>query len=167
MRNFITLSFILLAACDDPRTSIARYREALPSHDRPDATVAPAPPAGCTPRDANDRDVCSKSCGTFTRALGCGVVHTYDCGRACSLVETCDETKHVCCVDISRRIDSFCRFFPYYSSSPAGAGAGATPARESNTRIPSPEEVGFLYCSYPGFVNCAKYWDGGTFVPAR
>ena len=165
MRNFITLSFILLAACDDPRTSIARYREALPSHDRPDATVAPVPQAGCTPRDANDRDVCSKSCGTFTRDLGCGVVHTYDCPHACSLVETCDETKHVCCVDISRRIDSFCRFFPYYSSSPAGAGA--TPARESNTRIPSPEEVGFLYCSYPGFVNCAKYWDGGTFVPAR
>ena len=94
-------------------------------------------------------EVCKDNCGTFTMNSV-----KYDCPAACPLSQTCAVTKHKCCVTIQYRLDLFCKYYPYYNST--FTDAGSTPADSSATRIPSPEEVGFLYCAYPGFVNCKQ-----------
>lgn len=99
-------------------------------------------------------NVCKDHCGTFSDDFGCGV-RQYDCPAACTISHTCHETKHICCVDIDNRMDLFCRYYPYFNST--FNGAGATPSNSSATRIPAPNEVGFTYCRYPGFVNCSQY----------
>jgi hypothetical protein len=98
--------------------------------------------------------VCADHCGTFSEDFGCGTTQ-YDCPAACTISHTCHATKHICCVDIDGKIDLFCKYYPYYNST--FTGAGATPSHDSATRIPSPNEVGFTYCRYPGFVNCSRY----------
>ena len=94
-------------------------------------------------------EVCKDNCGTFTMNSG-----RYDCPVACPLSQTCAVTKHKCCVEIQNKLDLFCKYYPYFNST--FTDAGSTPADSSATRIPSPEEVGFLYCAYPGFVNCKQ-----------
>ena len=101
-------------------------------------------------RDADlSAQVCQDNCGTFTMNS-----RRYDCPVACPLSQTCAVTKHKCCVEIQNRLDQFCKNYPYFNST--FTDAGSTPADSSATRIPSPEEVGFLYCAYPGFVNCKQ-----------
>ena len=112
---------------------------------------------GGTVADANsvqDADltaqVCKDNCGTFWSNNV-----KYDCPVACPISQTCGDVKHKCCVEIQNKLDLFCRYYPYFNST--FIDAGSTPSHDSATRIPSPEEVGFLYCSYPGFVNCSQY----------
>jgi len=102
----------------------------------------------------SSQNVCANHCGTFSGDFGCGN-REYDCPAACTISHTCHETKHICCVDIDGKIDLFCRYYPYYNST--FNGAGDTPSHASATRIPAPNEVGFTYCRYPGFVNCSRY----------
>lgn len=94
--------------------------------------------------------VCKDNCGTFTVDSV-----KYDCPVACPISQTCGVVKHKCCVEIQNKLDLFCKYYPYYNST--FEGAGSTPSHDSATRIPSPDEVGFIYCSYPGFVNCSQY----------
>lgn len=94
-------------------------------------------------------EICKDNCGTFTMNSV-----KYDCPVACPISQTCGVVKHKCCVEIQNRLDLFCKYYPYYNST--FTDAGSTPSDSSATRIPSPEEVGFLYCAYPGFVNCKQ-----------
>jgi hypothetical protein len=139
MKKIILLGFVvLIAGCDpaDPFDSAVSDAGAIV-----DAT---------TIQDANlTSQVCQDNCGTFTMNSG-----QYDCPVACPLSQTCNATKHKCCVEIQNKLDLFCKYYPYYNST--FTDAGSTPADSSATRIPSLEEVGFLYCSYPGFVNCKQ-----------
>jgi len=140
MKKIILLGFVvLIAGCDpaDPFDSAVSDAGTIV-----DAT---------TIQDANlTTSVCQDNCGTFWLNSV-----KYDCAVACPISQTCGVTKHKCCVEIQYKLDLFCKYYPYYNST--FAAAGTTPSHDSATRIPSQEEVGFLYCNYPGFVNCSQY----------
>ena len=138
-KEFFVLGFVaLITGCDptDPINSVVSDAGVI-------ADAATVYDADLTSQ------VCQDNCGTFTMNSV-----KYDCSAACPLSQTCAVTKHKCCVEIQNKLDLFCKYYPYFNST--FTDAGSTPADSSATRIPSPEEVGFLYCSYPGFVNCKQ-----------
>ncbi len=142
-KEFFVLGLIatIVTACDPDDnpvvTTDAGFNDASISQVDSGSDAAPA------------SEVCKDNCGTFTMNSV-----KYDCPVACPISQTCAVTKHKCGVEIQNKLDLFCKYYPYYNST--FTDAGSTPADSSATRIPSPEEVGFLYCSYPGFVNCKQ-----------
>lgn len=138
-KEFFVLGFVALITGCDPTDHV----ESAVSDADVITDAATVHDAGLT------LQVCQDNCGTFTMNSV-----KYDCPVACPLSQTCAVTKHKCCVEIQNKLDLFCKYYPYYNST--FTDAGSTPADSSATRIPSPEEVGFLYCAYPGFVNCKQ-----------
>jgi len=152
MKNIFISSFFVLSliGCDPNNQPQNTNNSSTIDASVVDASSSDA----CAVESGTSHVVCSNNCGTFSGDFGCGLM-SYDCPRACTISHTCHETKHICCVEIKDKLDLFCRYFPYYNST--FSGAGNTPSNSSATRIPSPEEVGFTYCDYPGYVNCSHY----------